>query len=162
MGRMSFLVLDVAEWAEKQFGSCRLGNLLRSRRAVKVAIQFASNPDASAPDQIDRWPDLKAAYRLFDQDDVTFTALAEPHWQQTRGLATGTCLLISDTMETDFGIHRQVDGLGPTGDGGGRGFMLHSSLMVQANTREVIGLAGPGVVYPPARPKPPENSQPRK
>jgi hypothetical protein len=158
---MSFLVLDVAEWAEKQFGSCRLGNLLRSRRAVKVAIQFASNPDASTPDQIERWPDLKAAYRLFDQEDVTFTALAEPHWQQTRGLATGTCLLISDTMETDFGIHRHVAGLGPTGDGRGRGFMLHSSLVVQADTREVIGLAGQELFYRQPKQNPHENSYQR-
>jgi len=144
---MSFLVLDVAQWAEKQFGSCHLGNIARSRRAVKVAVQFASNPDASTPDQIERWSDLKAAYRLFDQEDVTFTALAAPHWQQTRDLASGTCLLLNDTMETDFGTHRNVRGLGPTGDGGGQGFMLHSSLMVQAGTREVIGLAGQELFY---------------
>ena len=125
---------------------------------MKVAVQFASNPDASTPDQIERWPDLKAAYRLFDQDDVTFTALATPHWQQTRDMATGTCLVISDTMETDFGIHRQVDGLGPTGDGRGRGFMLQSSLMVQADTREVIGLAGQELFYRKPRQDPNENS----
>lgn len=155
---MSYLVLDVAEWAEKQFGSCRLGNLLRNQRAVKVAIQFASNPDASTPDQIERWSDLKAAYRLFDQDDVTFMALAAPHWQQTRDLATGTCLLINDTMVTDFGIHRHVQGLGPTGDGGGRGFLLHSSLMVRPDTREVIGLAGQELFYRQPRQNPAENS----
>jgi hypothetical protein len=115
---MSFLVMDVAQWAEKQFGSCRLGNIARSRRAVILAAQFASNPDASTPDQIERWSDLKAAYHLFDQEDVTFTALAEPHWQQTRALATGTCLLISDTTETDFGGgRRDVKGLKSTLNG---------------------------------------------
>ena len=158
---MSFLELDVAHWAQKQFGSCELGDLRRSRRAVTVAMQFASNPDASTPDQIERWPDLKAAYRLFEEEDVTFVALAEPHWRQTRGLATGVCLLLNDTMETDFGIHRQVKGLGPTGDGGGRGFMLHSSLMVQAETREVIGLAGQELFYRQRRKNPKENSYQR-
>lgn len=158
---MSFLVLDIAQWAENQFGSCCLGNLLRSRRAVKVAMQFATNPDASTPEQFERWPDLKAAYRLFDQKGVTFTALAQPHWQQTRSLATGTCLLISDTTETDFGIHRDVKGLGPTGDGYGRGFMLHSSMMVQADTREVIGMAGQELFYRKPKRNPKENSYQR-
>lgn len=144
---MSFLTLDVARWAEEQFGSCQLGDVRRGRRAVKVAVQFASCPDASTPDQFERWPELKAAYRLFDQESVTFTALATPHWQRTRALAKGVCLLIDDTMETDFGIHRDVRGLGPTGDGDGRGFMLHSSLMLQADSREVIGVAGQELFY---------------
>lgn len=99
------------------------------------------------PSQIEDWSDLKAAYRLFDQEDVTFDSLTTPHWELTRSTAQGTCLVINDTMETDFGIHRRVKGLGPTGDGGGRGFMLHSSLLVQADTREVLGLAGQELFY---------------
>lgn len=141
------LVLDVAEWAEEQFGSCDLGDVRRTRRAVKVATHMAAHPDGTTPRQLEEWSDLKAAYRLFDQEDVTFTALAEPHWRRTRAQATGVCLVINDTTETDFGIHRHVEGLGPTGDGGGRGFLLHSALLVQADTREVIGLAGQELFY---------------
>jgi hypothetical protein len=126
-----------------------------------MAMEFASEPDASTPEQFEDWHDLKAAYRLFDQDDVTFTALAEPHWKHTRAAATGTCLLINDTMETDFGIHRKVQGLGPTGDGRGRGFMLHSSLMVQADTQEVVGMAGQELFYRKRRSNPKENSYQR-
>jgi len=155
---MSFLVLDVEPWAEKQFGSCQLGDVRRTRRAVKVAAQMASHPDGSTPDQIERWGDLKAAYRLFDQEDVTFETLVAPHWEHTRGMAHGVCLLINDTMETDFGIHRHVEGLGPTGDGRGRGFMLHSSLMVQADTREVVGLAQQELFYRRPRGRAKENS----
>jgi transposase-like protein/transposase Tn5 family protein len=147
MEPMSCLVLDVEQWAEMQFGTCQLGDVRRTRRAVKVAAQMASHPDGSTPDQIECWGDLKAAYKLFDQDDVTFEALAAPHWEHTRRRAQGTCLLINDTMETDFGIHRHVEGLGPTGDGYGRGFMLHSSLLVEADTREVVGLAQQELFY---------------
>jgi hypothetical protein len=126
-----------------------------------MALAFASEPDASTPEQFEDWHELKAAYRLFDQEDVTFTALAEPHWKHTRETAAGTCLLISDTMETDFGIHRKVRGLGPTGDGRGRGFMLHSSLLVQAQTREVLGMAGQELFYRKRRGNPKENSYQR-
>lgn len=145
----SFLILDVGQWAEAQFGSCQLGDARRTRRAVQVASQIALSPDATTPRQFEDWSDLKAAYRLFDQPDVTFQALAEPHWRQTRDSASGVCLLISDTTETNFGQRRRVQSqsLGPTGNGIGRGFLLHSSLMVQAQTREVIGLAGQELFY---------------
>lgn len=129
---------------------------------MKVAIEFAANPDASTPDQIERWSNLKAAYRLFSQTDVTFAALAQPHWQQTHGLAKGTCLLISDTMETDFGGNRrQIEGLKPTLNGNSQGFLLHSSLMVQAETRDVVGLAAQELFYRQPRRNRNENSYQR-
>jgi hypothetical protein len=146
---MSALILDVAQWAEAQFGSCELGDVRRTRRAVKAASRFALSPDATTPQQIECWSDLKAAYRLLSQEPVTFRSLAEPHWQRTRTSAKGVCLLISDTTETNFGMRRHVQSanLGPTGNGKGRGFMLHSSLMVMADTREVVGLAGQELFY---------------
>ncbi len=38
-------------------------------------------------------------------------------------------------------------GLGPTGNGGGRGFLLHSSLMVRPDGKEIAGLAGQVIRY---------------
>lgn len=144
---VSFLTLDVSQWAEETFGQCDLQDARRTRRAVKVAQQMAEHPDGSSPAQAEGWADLKALYRLFEEEDVTFEALASPHWSQTQAKATGTVLLLGDTMETDFGIHRKTTGLGPTGDGRGRGFMLHSSLMVVAGTKEIVGLAGQELFY---------------
>ena len=144
---VSFLKLDVAEWAEANFGTCDLGDLRRTRRAVKVAQQMAEHPDGSTPAQCEQWADLKAAYRLFDCENVTFAALAEPHWQRTRRQARGTVLVIGDTTEADFGMWRDVEGLGPTGNGIGRGFLLHSSMMVDAESGEMIGLAGQELFY---------------
>ena len=141
------LTLDVGEWAEENFGSCDLKDARRTRRAVTVARQMAEHPDGSSPAQTERWADLKAMYRLFDVEEVTFSAVATPHWQRTRSLARGTVLLIGDTMETDFGILRAVEGLGPTGDGDGLGFFLHSSMMVNAASGEIVGLAGQELFY---------------
>ena len=70
------------------------------------------------------------------------TALATPHWRRTRSLARGTVLWIGDTTETDFGIRRAVQGLGPTGDGSGLGFFRHRSLRVDAASGELLGRAG--------------------
>jgi hypothetical protein len=146
MHAVAYLTLDIAQWAEESFGTCELHDARRTRRAVIVAQQMAQHPDGSSPTQAEKWSDLKALYRLFNHSDVTFDALAEPHWRRTRSLARGRVLLIGDTTETDFGYHRSVEGLGPTGDGYGLGFLLHNSMMVDA-AGEIIGLAAQELFY---------------
>lgn len=64
----------------------------------------AAPPAPTAKPKTEDWSDLKAMYRLFGEEDVTFGAMATPHWQKTRSLAQGTVLLIGDTTQTDFGI----------------------------------------------------------
>jgi hypothetical protein len=138
---------SITEWAQLNFGDCDLGDKRRTKRLVHVAEQIASNPSASLPNQIELWGDLKSAYRLFDRDEVTFEAIARPHWGLTKQLAKGRCLVIGDTTELDFGKHREIQGVGPTGNGSGQGFLLHNALMVNANSEEIIGVAGQTIHY---------------
>lgn len=147
------LLLDTQEWARQQFGSCDLGDVRRTRRLVKFACQVAADPDASTPGQTEKWADLKAAYRLIDNADVTFEAIAGPHWQATRQQDTGTYLISCDTTEVDFGWDNEATGLGPLGRGSGRGFLLHSGLMIHPETDEVVGLAGQKIRYRKPAPK---------
>lgn len=139
---MSEVIWSPAEWARAEFGGCDLGDRRRVQRAVKYAEQAVADPDGSTPEQTESWGDCKAAYRLFDCADVTFSRLAQPHWQRTRVAAQGVVLLIDDTTETDYGRTSDVVGLGQTGNGGGYGFYLHSSLMVEAGSERILGLAG--------------------
>lgn len=150
---MTHLELDVNRWAEQQFGTCDLGDRRRTRRAVRVAGQFAADPSSSTTKQTESWADCKAVYRLFNEEDVTFRALAEPHWKQTQGQTSGHYLLLGDTTTLDFGVHRKVEGLTPVGNGGGRGFLLHSSLMVNAENDEIVGLAGQTIYHRQPVPK---------
>jgi hypothetical protein len=83
---------------------------------------------------------------LIENEEVSFAAITAPHYQATRARSGGTWLLISDTTETHFSA-KHVRGLGPTGNGGGRGFLLHSSLMVRPDGREIVGLAGQVIHY---------------
>jgi hypothetical protein len=135
------------EWAQLNFGSCELGDKRRTNRLVRVAEEIANNPSASLPSQIERWGDLKAAYRLFDREEVTFEAIARPHWELTRQGATGRTLIIGDTTELDFGRFRDIEGVGPTGNGTGQGFLLHNALMVNAESEEILGVAGQTIHY---------------
>jgi hypothetical protein len=149
---MATVQLNLAAWAESQFGTCVLGDQRRNRRVVKLAAQVAAQPDASTPKQTERWADCKAAYRLFDRPEVTFEALIAPHCAQTRAVGAGTWLIINDTTELNYGANREVEGLGRLGgEGWGRGFFLHTAMMIGANTEEVVGLAAQELFVRPLR-----------
>ena len=141
------LQLDTTGWAEQEFSTCDLGDKRRTRRLVQFAAQVASCPDGSTPNQTEYWSDLKAAYRLLDNRRVTFDAIASPHWNKTKRQDAGVYLISCDTTEVNFGGNNEASGLGPLGPGFGRGFLLHSGLMIHPQTEEVLGLAGQRIRY---------------
>lgn len=136
-------ILDPQEWAESTFGQVQLQDMRRTRRAVMAATQMASDPAASLPAQTQTWKDTKAVYRLLDEPDVTFDALMQPHWQQTRERmdTMPLVLLVQDTTDLDFSHRRKMSGLGEIGDGNGRGWYLQTVLAVEPGSREVLGCA---------------------
>jgi Transposase DNA-binding/Transposase Tn5 dimerisation domain len=140
---------DNDEWVDEQFGSCQLGNALRTKRLQKVAANMLARPEKSLPQQNTQWADLKAAYRLFDNEQVTFDAVAEQHWQQTRRTSPGRYLLISDTTDIDHFSHRATTGLGQLGKGDGRGMQLHSCLVYNCDRKQIEGTAGALIHYRP-------------
>lgn len=140
---MAIAMLDVEAWAEQQFRTCELGDERRTRRLVRFAAQAAEKPDASTPRQTEVWADLKAAYRLFDQDEVTFETITAPHQALTREQCSdGLWLILNDTTELNFGCLRKIEGVGRVGSKESRGFFLHSALAVCASSRELTGVAG--------------------
>jgi len=142
---------DPKSWANEMFGMCELEDQRRTHRLVRIAEQVAENPSAGFPDQMETWADLKAAYRLFDCADVTFAKVATGHWKNTRQQAAERTLVICDTTEIDFGGRREITGVGPTGNGSGQGFLLHNAMMVNAESRAILGIAGQTIHYRPKK-----------
>ena len=138
---MANLSLEVGAWAEQQFSQCELGDRRRTRRLVKTAMQAALKPDASTPEQAERWSDCKAAYHLFDQEDVTFDAIIAPHCAASRQVAAGVWLVLNDATELNFGYLREIEGIGRVGSMANRGFFLHTALLVRPDGRELRGVA---------------------
>lgn len=131
------------EWAQQNFGKCELGDKRRTKRLVRLASQVANNPSASLPDQTVTWSDLKAAYNLFYREEVTFEAIARPHWEQTKQQGPGCYLVIGDTTEINFGKDRDLKDVSPVGKNAtGKGFLLHNALLVNADSKEILGVAG--------------------
>jgi hypothetical protein len=146
-------------WAREQFGQCDLKDKRRTRRLEQVAASALSHPSGSLPEQAADTADLKAAYRLFACEDVSFADIAGPHWKLTRQRPPGVYLVLNDTTEVDFGIRRELRGMGPTGNGGGWGFLLHSALVVGAGSEAIFGLAAQKIRYRKPAPKKENSTQ---
>ncbi len=136
-------MLNPWEWAKAQFGRVKLGDSRRTERAVKVAAAMAERGCGNVPLQAKTFGEAKAAYRLFDAEEVTHGAITQQHRDQVIALACAAdepVLAIHDDMLVDLSHRHSLTGLGPIGNGHGRGFMAHSCLMVRS-TGEILGLA---------------------
>jgi len=87
-------------------------------RAVKAVTRMAQNASGSLPAQMQTWKETLALYRLLDEEDVTFEALMQPHWHQTRAQLESRplVLLVQDTSEVDLSHHPKTKGLGQVGN----------------------------------------------
>ena len=103
-------LLDPKSWAERTFGRVQLHDMRRTRRAVQAESLLAENPLGSLPAQMQTWKETKALYRLLDEPDVTFAALMQPHFQQTReqALCSPVVLLVQDTTDIDLSHRRKI------------------------------------------------------
>jgi len=121
------------QWAQQEFAFAKLGDSRRNKRLVNIATHLAAHPGGTLPQAFPDWAELKAAYRFFGQSGVTFQRVLAPHLERTRQSCRlpGEYLLIEDTTLLDYSRHPATEGLGVIGDGGGRGFELHSALAVR-------------------------------
>lgn len=129
-------------WAQETFGSARLGDPRRRKRALAIAASMARQPGGTFPQQMDDPAASQGAYRFFHSPDVSYEALIGPHLEQT-GLEAGEhhdVLLIQDTTELDFHHYPKTTGLGPIGNGSREGILLQSVLAVLPQSLQVLGL----------------------
>jgi hypothetical protein len=124
-----------ADWAEEEFGRCRLSARL-TQRLMTIARDFWGRPQANIPEACENATKVNAAYRFFANDDVLFETLLQPHYAATEGrigeLDEGTVVLVpQDTTSLNYtALRGSIDGLGPiaTTADGAQGLHLHSSL----------------------------------
>jgi hypothetical protein len=130
---MSSTLIPPAQWAQHEFGFAPLGDQRRNQRLVNIAEHLAGSPGGTLPQAFGDWAELKAAYRFFGQRGVSFERVITPHVERTRAACRqpGEYLLIEDTTLLDYSEHPAREELGVIGDGGGRGFELHSALAVR-------------------------------
>jgi Transposase DNA-binding/Transposase Tn5 dimerisation domain len=97
-------------------------------RLREVLAQLAAHPTASIPAACGGRAEMEAAYRLFDNDKVSFENILESHCRATREriAAQEVVILGQDTTEVDLTRpEQQVRGAGPLNEGTRRGALLH-------------------------------------
>jgi hypothetical protein len=131
---------DAYKWAETMFGKSNLGDVRRTRRAVDYAARQAANP-AGSTHEVCAGNDAaaEAAYRFMRNDAIDPEALEEGPFQHNGAqcAGVGVVLAIQDTTTLTYS-HAVSEQLGDLG--GGRGFIVHSTLAVDGETKHVIGL----------------------
>lgn len=121
-------------WAVKEFAQAELQDERLNRRVQELAVSLGQQPNAPINQACEEWPDTKAAYRFFDNDEVTPARVLEPHQEQTveRMRKHELVLAVQDTTFLNYTHHPQTEGLGEIGtkEQNQRGFGLHSTLAV--------------------------------
>ncbi len=117
-------------WADEEFGAADLGDIRRTRRLIMLAHELGQRPTASLPDATQDPALLKAAYRFFDTDAITPTAILASHISATydRCSRVPIVLAVQDTSELDWSQHPATTGLGPIHTKKHRGLLMHTML----------------------------------
>ena len=130
-------------------GDAELGDARHTKRLVKAVTAIADRPGHSLPRTMVGWGDLKAAYRLLSNEEVTYEGIIGPHWKKTleECRSGGDYLVVEDTTGLHF--ETTAEGLSRAGEGEVKGMHVHSSLVLRIWRWEgqepevtVVGLLG--------------------
>jgi hypothetical protein len=117
-----------APWVAEEMRTADLPDKRLNARLGEVLSQLGARPTASIPAACGGRAEMEAAYRLFDNDRVTFANILEAHQEATRRRLSGQAVLIlvQDTTEIDLTRpEQQVVGTGPLAKPTQRGALLH-------------------------------------
>jgi len=129
----------IAPWAMEEMETVNLGDERLDARLEILLSALGKRPNLSIPAACGGHAEMKAAYRFFDNDKVTFEKVIEPHVAKTKTRLSEqkVVLLVQDTTEIDLTRPaQQVNGTGEL-DGSRQGFLLHE---MQAFTPDGIPL----------------------
>ncbi|MFN5530123.1 MAG: IS4 family transposase [Planctomycetaceae bacterium] len=126
------------------FSGLELGDARLSRRLPVLVNQLLEHATGTIPEKFSRPADREAFYRLCNAEGVTHASVLTTHFLNTLQLlqqATTYRLVIHDATNLDYSNHKSLKSLGQIGNGGGRGYLVHNSLVVDPKNRNVLGLA---------------------
>jgi hypothetical protein len=133
---------SAAGFAQEQFGNADLGHKARNRALIRTVERIARHPGGTLPTKLANPSDYKSMDALMNRPEVTHASVLASHRQRTREKMeehAGPLLIIHDATHLDYsGL--SIPELGQIGNGGGRGYVCHNSLVVDPSNREVIGL----------------------
>lgn len=119
-------------WAEEEFGGAVLGDARLTKRLVRLADDLSASPTKSIPVACAGPAEVKAAYRLLDNEGLDWRAVLEAHGAPAaaRMAQEARVLCIQDTTELDFTSQPGIAGLGRLTYERQHGMYVHPTLAV--------------------------------
>ena len=118
----------VAQWVQDEMATVELNDKRLNKRLTQVVSALGARCTASIPAACGGYAEMTAAYRLFDNEKVTYEKILAPHCERTRQPIADqpVVLLVQDTSEIDVTRpHQPVVGAGPLDGSARRGAFLH-------------------------------------
>ena len=114
-------------WAIDEMQEITLGDERLNKRVIKLLTDFSKDPQACQD-----WNATKAAYRFFDNQNVTIDKILQPHKAKSieRIKQEKRVLLIQDTTELNDTRQKEKQDVGPSHHEHERILFLHPSLAV--------------------------------
>lgn len=144
------VLTDPQQWALAQFGHAELGDKRRTKRLVKISTDIASSAGKSLVKASQDDASIEGAYRFIRNDYISVEEISKAGFSATEKIAKQRELVLSleDTTGLSF-THSVCNELGNVNSAGqskftskGRTLYSHSSLLLDAHTEQVLGLAG--------------------
>ena len=137
-------LLKGADWARETFAGAELRDKRRSERLIRLAGALAEDAGASPAKASATPADLEGAYRFLRNEAVEADAITEAGCATT-ARAVNTCetvLAIEDTTTLSYGhaVAEELGDLGGRATSQRRGYFVHSTLAVEAETGATVGL----------------------
>ncbi len=120
------------EWINNEFATLAFDDQRLNKRAKKVLKKLSSNPTDSIPVACCGAAETKAAYRFFDNDQVTADKIQSTHLKSTlsRMSSHPVVLIPQDTTTLNFTTQFEREDAGPTTQDSTNGILLHCAIAV--------------------------------
>jgi hypothetical protein len=123
---------EPADWMQEEFGAAQLGDKRLVDRLMQLGEAFFAMPTANIPQACASKAASKAAYRFFDNEQVSMDAILQPHFETTeQRLGNHPVVLVAqDTSTLNYTHHPMTEGLGPinTIKDNNIGLLLHDTI----------------------------------
>jgi hypothetical protein len=143
-GRQVIQLLKGQEWAREVFGGTELGDARRAERLIRLSGSLADAAGASPAKASATPAELEGAYRFLRNDAVDAEAITQAGCATT-AKAASTCetvLAIEDTTTLSYwhAVAEELGDLGGRASSRHRGYFVHSTIAVDAQTGATVGL----------------------
>lgn len=138
----------IPNWDEA-FQNSNMGDKRRNARAIKSANQIDIKCEKkSASSLLTGHGELKAVSRFLNTEKITPEVLTEEFMKiNCSRLNDEHVLIIEDTSELNFAWrNKEIEGLGPTGNGIDQGFFIHPAIIVEPTRSEFQGIAALSII----------------